>query len=140
MASTLPLGYKPQTACWLLNVGGATFRYWRENIEPHPRRKSFSAGDILAFRIIKVLIYKKHLSADLLSLFSFSMIFSTCSSRSLDELTNQYLLLDESNYSIRFFSLKHAVDPYNLDLHVLRLASVIEDHQKAFCQLGNLHA
>ena len=102
MTSTCPRGYKPQTACWLLTVGVATFRYWRENIEPHPRRTSFSAGDLLAFRIIKVLIYKKHLSADLLSLFSFSMIFTACTSRSLDELTNQYLLLDESDHSIRF--------------------------------------
>jgi hypothetical protein len=137
MVRALPKGYKPQTVCELLDIGVSTFRYWRENLEPHPRRRSFSAGDLLAFRIIKVLIYRKHLSTDLLSAFPFSGMFSICSTRNVKELSEQFLLLDESNHSIHFLSSKKSIDPYNLDVHVLGLAAVIAEQQEAFSQLGN---
>lgn len=137
MARTRPLGYKPQTVCGLLDVGIPTFRYWREHIEPHPRRAFFSAGDLLAFRIIKILIYRKHLSADLLSTFSFSGIFSTCGTCNPKELSTQFLLLDESDHSVQFVPSKKDVDPYNLNVHVLGLALVVAEQENAFAQLGN---
>jgi hypothetical protein len=89
------------------------------------------------FRIIKILIVKKHLSAELLSSFSFSVIFSVCGSAKPEALSEQYLLLDESDHSVHFFPTQHAVDPFNLDHHVLRLAPVVIEHQNAFWGIGN---
>ena len=137
MALGRPPGYKPQTVCDLLDVGVSTFRYWRERIEPAPRRTSFSAGDLLAFRIIKVLIYRKHLSADLLATFPFSGIFATCGRCPANELATQFLLLDESDHSVHFVSSKKDVDPYDLNVHVLGLGPVVVEQNDAFSHLGN---
>lgn len=137
MALNRSLGYKPQTVCGLLDVGVSTFRYWREHIEPLPRRTSFSAGDLLAFRIIKILIYRKHLSADLLATFSFSGIFATCGSCDPKELVAQFLLLDESDHTVHFVSSKKDVDPYDLNVHVLGLGPVVAEQDNAFSHLGN---
>lgn len=130
-------GYKPQAACGVLDIGFQALRYWRENLQPSPKDSFFSGSDLLAFRIIKILIKKRHLSVELLSNFSMEMIFYNCRESSPDEIRVQTLLLDESNFSIRFVPSDQNVEVENLDLHIVPLGSIVKSHFQALHKFGS---
>ena len=71
-------GLKPKQVASILNIGEQKLRYWRTKLDPNPHRSEFSVPDLLAFRIIQVLIEIRHFSTQDLEKFQLIGLFEWC--------------------------------------------------------------
>ncbi len=129
-------GYKPKMMCDLLGVSVQTLRYWRKKLEPEPKRAIFSSGDLLAFRIIKVLIQRGRFTVEGLLSYNISEIFSYCNQCRPENIAPFTLVLNENDHSIEWVE---TVIPsiQSIDTCILSLSMVVEEQMNAFSSLGD---
>lgn len=137
------IGYKTALVCELLGVGRQTLRYWREKLDPRPDRIVFSAGDLLAYQVIRVAVHEKGMSVSFLSQFDWGLVFKAFNQDEATEFEAWVLLIDTEQLTLTFQSNdQHANtaaehERTNLSLNSIPLSPVIRRHSVSFLRLGN---
>jgi hypothetical protein len=129
-------GYKPRFIRTALGVGEQTLRYWRLHLDPQPKRVFFSSSDVLAFRIIKELIYDRGLSVKDLSVFPTDEIFYYCQEEPPELLSLFSLVLDKNDCSINWLYKADNKSVIRRGIHAVDLSLVVEEHLNALSSQG----
>jgi len=131
-------GYKPHVSRELLEVSPETLRYWRKHVDPKPHRPHFSSGRLLAYRVIKAWVRKKHLPVEILEQCQWDRVFKACESVTRDKLSSQYLVLNEKTHELSFQGPNQRLSVDDLDIHVLPMRPVVQEHTEALLTFGSL--
>jgi hypothetical protein len=129
-------GLKPNQIAKLLSIGEQKLRYWREKLDPNPYRSEFSVPDLLAFRIIKMLIEKRNFSSQQLEQYKLIDLFVWCHETSNQQIAQTTLIINSSEFSFQFQHGKVEVDLDDFEIHTIRLKTIIETNTIAVLSMG----
>lgn len=126
----------PQYMAGYLGISLSTFQYWRDQLDPQPKRRYFVYSDLLTYRSLKLFIQRRHLTVQLLRELNFQGLFDWWRQMPLDKAVKLVLIADERNYCWRTEPLSKPLDATDLFLHAIPLLHVINENTVSFYTLG----
>tara|TARA_R110002153_G_scaffold178117_1_gene331246 strand:- start:791 stop:1306 length:516 start_codon:yes stop_codon:yes gene_type:complete len=129
-------GLKPKQVASILNIGEQKLRYWRTKLDPNPHRSEFSVPDLLAFRIIQVLIEIRHFSTQDLEKFQLIGLFEWCHVTDIDQIKNSSLMINDNLLTIEFLGEADVVNLDDLYTHYIKLKTIVDMHFRQLHSLG----
>jgi hypothetical protein len=132
-------GFKPQVAADLVGISKTTQRYWRNHIDPNGQSSTFSSGRLLAYRILKVLVYRRGLSVESLQRCDMASLFEHCEQVTLAVLGQSFLLINAETAQLSFHERRPELseEDADLDAQVIALKSIVSAHREALELAGH---
>jgi hypothetical protein len=128
--------FKPAQIADLLDIGEQKLRYWREHLDPNPYRSEFSIKDLLAFRIILVLIEKRNFSANQLEKFKLIKLFEWCHETKTNIIEQTTLELNTVRLTLAFLDSRNQVDLNDYDVNYIPLKGIVSSHYEKVHSIG----
>jgi hypothetical protein len=128
--------FKPAQVADLLDIGEQKLRYWREHLDPNPYRSEFSIMDLLAFRIILVLIEKRNFTANQLEKFKLIELFVWCHETKINVIEQTVLEIHTARLTLSFLDNLNKPDLNDYDADYISLKGIVSMHDEKVNSIG----